>query len=173
MGTKHCVSTKTFEGVLFYGVLLSLVMFTTDDANERHFVTQGTGFFLHYEGASYFATARHVAESLVPPFALRVTTDRDGSVVLDILYSGWFMPEDRNVDIAIVVGVPAGVPAIAPSLLLTRNLCLPFISSGVHQERRPVRRYRCWHLLRFEAGIVIFGNGVHIDRQSVCGALPW
>ncbi len=25
------------------------------------------------------------------------------------------------------------------------DLCLPFISSGVHQERRPVPRYRCWH----------------------------
>ena len=53
------------------------------------------------------------------------------------------------------------------------RLCLPFISSGVHQERRPVRRHWCWHHLRCEAGIVIFGNDAHIDRQSVCGTLPW
>ena len=52
------------------------------------------------------------------------------------------------------------------------RLCLPFISSGVHQERRPVRRHWWWHHLRCEAGIVIFGNDAHIDRQPAWGALP-
>ena len=35
-----------------------------------------------------------------------------------------------------LAGLPVALPSIRPS-----GLCLPFISSGVHQERRPVRRH--------------------------------
>ena len=115
-----------------------------DLAGEDEFHPGGTGFFLNYEGVTYFVTARHVAEALEPPFALRATTDEGETVMWDTVAAGWFAHHDENVDIAIVAGVPPGVRVLGSSLILTPEKAAEH-DIGVGDEVHIIGLYRLLH----------------------------
>ncbi|WNJ98621.1 serine protease [Thalassospiraceae bacterium LMO-JJ14] len=115
---------------------------TYESDKQTVFHPGGTGFFLWYDNVTYLVTARHVAESIEPPFALRAS-DRDGNPILinDIDHAGWFYHTDPNVDLAVVVGVPDGAMSISGDTLLTRALAVER-NVGVGDEAYIVGLYR-------------------------------
>lgn len=137
-----------------------------DDAGERQFLAGGTGFFLQYKGACYFVTARHVAEALEPPFALRATNDKDEPVLIeDIVHAGWFFHPNESVDLAIVIGIPTGVSVLSPSLLLTPELAVEK-DVGIGDETYIVGLYRLLHGKKKNLPIVHSGNIAMVPQDE-------
>jgi hypothetical protein len=62
---------------------------------------EGTGFWVHYKGAGYLITARHVAETIqVPPFVIRLNRRGGGAELIDVEQAEWVFPDDKLVDLA-------------------------------------------------------------------------
>lgn len=115
---------------------------TTDLTGEQVFEPGGTGFFVKHGGVCYFVTARHVAEELGPPFAMRATNDKGEPVMLgEIVRAGWFYHPDETVDLAIVLGIPKGVPPLSSTTILTKEKAAA-LSIGIGDEAHIVGLYR-------------------------------
>ncbi len=112
-----------------------------DERNELCFVPGATGFFLLFDGATYFVTARHVASRLEGPFALRAS-QKDGSPILfEDVEAGWFHHPNPNVDISVVVGLPDGAFNIAEDLFATPD-AIKRLNIGIGNETHVVGLYR-------------------------------
>ena len=131
---------------------------TSDDDGNRQFHAGGTGYFQEYGGVVYFVTARHVAETLVSPFALRATS-LDGDPVLreEMYVSAWHFHPDRNVDLAIVVGAPHGVPSLSQNSILTPDLSREK-DIGIGDETYIIGLYRLMKGKKKNLPIVHSGN---------------
>src|SRR5581483_4138039 len=79
---------------------------------------RGTGFFVNYFGAALLVTARHVAEHLHPPFAIRLNNRTGGAGLYHVDRPSdleWCFHKDRSVDLA-VAPFPGASWAVARGL---------------------------------------------------------
>jgi hypothetical protein len=95
------VGASLHETVAFVGF--------ADPSSPTGINVQGTGFFIYYQGAGYFVTARHVAEQFdSDPFVMRVNR-RGKAELLHSDQTKWVYHPDPTVDLAAVaLALPKG-----------------------------------------------------------------
>lgn len=115
---------------------------TSDEKGEEIFKPVGTAFFLLYKELVYLVTARHVAESLHPPFTLRASNNKGEPLFGDVIRAHWTFHTDENVDLAIGVGVlPKDAVAVGGKLLLSQEITVER-GIGIGDEVNIVGLYR-------------------------------